>query len=493
MNRKEFIKLSGISTAGLLIGSSSQFLSSCSMSTMGDMNMGQSVSVSEGSFTVPLSTPQVVGNTVNLTAQNISTVIQGFGTVSGLGYQPNSILGPTIKINSGQSVTINLLNQLGENTNTHWHGLKVPPVMDGHPENVISAGSSFNYNFTINQRAGLYWYHPHADGTTAKQAFQGLGGLFVVNDLEESALKLPSGSRELFLAIQDKRISSGKILYSPTMHEQMSGLMGQYVLVNGNYSPFHLVETAKYRVRILNGSNARIYNLALSNGKPFTVIGNDGGLLATSKTVSSLMISPGERADLIIDFGGLTLNSELFLISKTFDGGNSQGNQEFRIMKFKVNSEIVDTYSIPNSLSSIAPLTESMSTKTRLFEISNAHMMGGSSGMMMHTINNKSYDPNRIDETVTKGAVETWIFDNTYGNEPHPMHLHGVLFQILSRTGGRNTLTALESGWKDIALCMPGEKVKVIIPFDGYSGKIIFHCHNLEHEESGMMGQYQVV
>jgi FtsP/CotA-like multicopper oxidase with cupredoxin domain len=114
------------------------------------------------------------------------------------------------------------------------------------------------------------------------------------------------------------------------------------------------------------------------------------------------------------------------------------------------------------------------------------------SGMMMHTINNKSYDANRIDELVPNGAVEIWTFDNTNGQEPHPMHLHGVQFQILNRTGGRGTLTALEKGWKDMALCMPGEKVKIIVPFNGYTGKFVFHCHNLEHEETGMMGQFQV-
>ena len=141
--------------------------------------------------------------------------------------------------------------------------------------------------------------------------------------------------------------------------------------------------------------------------------------------------------------------SELFLISKTFNGGNAQGTKEFKIMKFKVTTQVVDNFSIPTTLSSIAPLTESMATKTRNFEISNVDS-GSMSGMMMHTINNKSYDANRIDELVPNGAVEIWTFDNTNVQEPHPMHLHGVQFQILNRTGGRGSLTALEKGWKDI-------------------------------------------
>jgi FtsP/CotA-like multicopper oxidase with cupredoxin domain len=494
MKRRNFIKLSGLSTTAILVSSSIPFLSSCSNSNMdmgGNMNMGQPVPVTEGNFSALFAIPPIVSGTTILTAQNVTVNSNGFGSIKGLGYSLGSLLGPTMKLNSGQSMNVNFVNQLNEKTNIHWHGLKIPANMDGHPENFINAGGSFNYNFTVNQRAGLYWYHPHAEGTTGKQVFQGLAGLIIVNDSEETALNLPSGIRELPLVIQDKRISAGNIPYAPTMMDQMTGLMGQYILVNGVYAPIHNVETAKYRVRILNGSNARIYNLALSNGASFTVIGNDGGLLATPQTVNSLIIAPGERADLIIDFSSMGLNSELFLISKTFMGGNAQGTQEFKIMKFKVTTQVVDNFSIPTTLSSISPLTESMATKTRDFEISNVDS-DSMSEIMMHTINNKSYDANRIDELVTSGAVEIWTFDNTNGQEPHPMHLHGVQFQILNRTGGRGSLTALEKGWKDMALCMPGEKVKVIVPFNGYTGKFVFHCHNLEHEETGMMGQFQV-
>lgn len=494
MKRKDFIKLTGVTTTGLFVGGSIPFLSSCKKMgmDMGNMNMGQPIPVTEGDFTSLFAMPQTLGGSTTLTAQSVSANIKGFGIVNGLGYQANGLLGPTIKVNNGEAININFVNKLSEKTNIHWHGLKIPANMDGHPENSINAGGTFNYIFNVNQRAGLYLYHPHADGTTAKQVFQGLAGLFIVNDSEESILNLPSGNKELLLVIQDKRISSGTIPYSPSMMEQMTGLMGQYILVNGIYAPIHNVETAQYRVRILNGSNARIYNLALSNNASFTVIGNDGGLLATPETVNSLIIGPGERADLIVDFRSMVLNSELFLISKTFNGGDAQGKQEFKIMKFKVTNQVTDNFNTPSSLSSISILTENMATKTRNFEISNVDS-GSMTGVMKHTINNKTYDANRIDESVTKGAIEIWTFDNTNGKEPHPMHIHGVLFQILNRTGGRNSLTALEEGWKDMALCMPGEKVKVIVPFDGFSGKFVFHCHNLEHEETGMMAQYQAL
>jgi FtsP/CotA-like multicopper oxidase with cupredoxin domain len=455
------------------------------------MTMGKPIPVTEGNFTTQLDIPTVVGNTAILTAQNITTNINGFGNVTGLGYNINGLLGPTIKVNNGATVNFNLVNQLNEKTNIHWHGLKIPADMDGHPENTVNAGSSYNYTFNINQRAGLYWYHPHADMLTGKQVFQGLAGLFIVNDSEENTLNFPSGNRELPLVIQDKRISVGTIPYAPSMMEVMTGLMGQYVLVNGIYAPFQNVETAKYRVRVLNGSNARIYNLALSNNAIFTLIGNDGGLLATPQSVNALILGPGERADLIIDFSQTPINSELFLISKMFDGGTVQGMQEFKIMKFKTTSQVNDNFVIPSTLSSITTYTESMATTFRNFDIQN-NGMSMSSSMMSHTINNKVYDSNRIDESINNGTIEVWTFDNTNGTEPHPMHLHGVQFQILSRTGGRGIVTPLEFGWKDMALVMPGEKVKIIIPFNAYTGKYIYHCHNLEHEDSGMMGQFQV-
>lgn len=456
------------------------------------MGMGQPVSIIEGDFTTPLAIPAIVGASTTLSAQHVSPSILSFGNVSGLGYSSAGLLGPSIKVNSGSLVSINLENQLSEKTNIHWHGLKIPASMDGHPDNTVSAGSSFSYSFTVNQRAGLYWYHPHAEMLTGKQVFQGLAGLFIVNDSEETALNLPSGNREIPLVIQDKNISFGQIPYAPSMMEVMTGLMGHYVLVNGVYAPFHTVETATYRVRILNGSNARIYNLALSNGASFQLIGNDGGLLANPQTVSSLLLGPGERADLLIDFSQTALNSELFLISKAFNGGSSsQGTQEFKIMKFRTTTQTTDNFVLPSALSSIANISEAMATIHRNFDIQNTGM-GMMGGGMTHTINDKVFDTDRIDENVANGAIEIWTFDNTNGAEPHPMHLHGVQFQILSRTGGRGGLTPIESGWKDMALCLPGEKVKIIVDFSGLSGKYLFHCHNLEHEDNGMMGQFRV-
>jgi blue copper oxidase len=276
--------------------------------------------------------------------------------------------------------------------------------------------------------------------------------------------------------------------------------MGSNILVNGVYSPFKDVKTRNYRLRVLNGSNGRIYNLALSNGVSFSVIGSDGGLLPSPRTVSSLLLGPGERADLIVDFSNYAIGTELFLESKTFSAGATQGTQSFKIMKFKVTQKDKDSYTLPATLSAINSISKGNAMKTRSFDISNGGMgnMGGmgNGGMMMkgmHRINNKVYDHSRIDETVQSGSTEIWVFDNSLGNEPHPMHIHALQFQVLERSGGRNGLIPTEGGWKDTVLLLPGEKVSVIMTFGQNKGKYVLHCHNLEHEDDGMMLQFEII
>lgn len=496
MKRKQFLKISGLTTGSVLLGSYvTSFLTSCgkgqmNMGGMSGMN-GTPVNVTEGSFTRLLPIPSVVGANASLSPQATVSNINGTN-LNVLGYQPDSILGPTIQVNRYSTVSFNVQNRLSEPTNIHWHGLKIPSNEDGYPTDVISSNNNFTYQFLVNQRAGLYWYHPHPDGLTAKQVFQGLAGLFIVNDAEETALNLPSGINEIPIVIQDKRLSATGINYAPTTMEVMSGYMGETIIVNGVASPFTEVSTRFYRLRILNGSNARIYNLALSNNADIIIIGNDAGLMKSPATVKTLILAPGERLDVLVSFSGLTVGTELFLENRLFDGaGTAQGKQAFKIMKFKVTQTVTDNFSVQATLSGIVSLNATAAVKTRTFDISNAGMsMGG--GGMKHTINNKTFDASRVDENVNKDTTEIWIFDNSQGTEPHPMHIHGIQFQVLQRTGGRGTLIASESGWKDTVLVMPGEVVKVIAPFEANTGKFVFHCHNLEHEDDGMMLQYQL-
>lgn len=499
MQRRNFLKLSGLSAgAAITSGSLAGFLISSS-GCKREHHIGllaQPVRVTEGDFSSQLSFPSQAGVNQTLTAQATTANLKG-ANIPVLGYQPNSLLGPSFKVNKGDAVNILLQNNLSEPTNIHWHGLKVPALMDGHPDQLVNAGGTFRYQFMVNQRAGLSWYHPHPHAKTGKQVFQGLAGLFIINDAEEAALNLPSGPYEIPLVIQDKRITTTGITYNPSMEEVMAGFMGESIVVNGVYSPYTEVATRYYRLRILNGSNARVYNLAFSNNADMIIIGNDGGLLKNPVTVKEILIAPGERLDVLVNFSGVSVGTEIFLVSKEFAfGGNAQGKQTFRIMKFAVTTAVADTFTVPANLSAIITIPASSAVKTRTFDISNAMKHHGypvNDGMQMrHRINGKIFDSSRIDESVSVNTNEIWVFDNSQGDEPHPMHLHGVLFRVLDRSGGRGNLIASENGWKDTVLVMPGEKVSVMVSFENNAGKFVFHCHNLEHEDDGMMLQYQL-
>ena len=274
------------------------------------------------------------------------------------GFQFNqSYPSPTIKCQHGDRIKAIFENQIGQDSIIHWHGLIVPPDMDGHPKDAISGGA-YEYDFLINQRAGTYWYHPHPDRITGDQVYKGLAGFFIVEDEEEKALDLPNGEFEIPLLIQDRRsTSSGEIVYDPSMHEQMmTGFLGDKVLINGTPAAFKDVKKGRYRVRLLNGSNARIYNIAFQNQLPFTLIGGDGGLLPKALEVDQLLLAPGERADILIDFSKFS-QERASLVSLPFDipssGGmmNGMGNMmggsspeqgaSFKLMDFKIIDERV--------------------------------------------------------------------------------------------------------------------------------------------------------
>jgi blue copper oxidase len=375
MERKDFFKFTGSATALVLFGGIASLFESCKKTTM---KMSAAISVLTGKFDNVLRLPPIISGTspINLVAKkNTTSIIKG-KTSYVLGYG-DSILAPIIKVNNGQTVSINFQNQLEEITNIHWHGLIIPENMDGHPQNKVLPNSSFNYRFTINQKAGTNWFHPHPHLITGRQVFKGLAGMFIINDSEEVALNLPSGEFEIPLIIQDKRIyTDGNINYSPESMDVMSGYFGQYICVNGSWSAYHNIKTKIYRLRILNGSNARVYNLSFSNSLNLNIIGSDGGLLGTTQTVPNLLLSPGERIDVLVDFSSLSAGEEVYLQSNSFNGGDSQGYESFKIMKFNVTEQVPETFSIPTVLASFTSLASSLSIKTRSFEIANNHSGG---------------------------------------------------------------------------------------------------------------------
>lgn len=498
MNRQHFLRTLGFGAVASITGSS--LITGCNTHDMSGMNMMPGMenigpAVTEVSFSTPLRFPETITESGQLTAKSVTESILPGKNARVLGYR-SGMLGPTIRIQNGSDVSLRFANNLNEESNIHWHGLLVPADMDGHPTQLVSAGGSFTYSFRLNQAANMAWYHPHPHEKTGKQANLGLAGMIIVETAAERALNLPSGNYELPLVIQDKRLdASGSPSYNPDMNDVMIGYMGETITVNGVGGAFQNVSTRMYRLRIVNGSNGRIYNLALSNDAPFWLIGSDGGLLSAPEQVTALLLSPGERADLLVDFSKVAVGTDVFLKSNTFGGASSQGGQAFNILKFNINKTETDPFQMPASLSTVTPLSTASATKTRLFDIGiSMESMSGMKGMNMrgmHTISGKTYVASRIDETVKLGDTEIWEFNNAKGDEPHPMHLHGTFFQVISRVGGRNTLYASEKGWKDTVLVMPGERVRIIAQFNK-PGTFVFHCHNLEHEDDGMMLNFKV-
>ncbi len=450
--------------------------------------------VTTPAFSAPLAIPTVLdgGTNISFSAQTGVTLLGNGFTVNTLGYDKASILGPTIKIKQGEQFHLNFTNNLIEATNIHWHGLEVPADQDGYPTDVIQSGSTFSYQFMVNNRPGTYWYHPHPDMATASQVYRGLAGFFLVSSPQEAALNLPSGAFDVPLVLQDKRLEGG-LEYDPDNDDRSIGMFGESVLVNGIVGPLLEVAASTYRFRLLNGSNARIYNFALSDGAKFQLIGTDGGLLNTAEEVSAVLLAPGERADILVNFGALSVGSEIFLQSNPFSGTIAQGKQSFPIMKFKVSRQEKDSFVLPKSLLAVDVIPASAAVITRTFNI--GHMMShgrGMESMIMHQINGKTFDANRTDVVVNAGSTEIWEFDNNLGTETHPMHVHAGQFQVLSRSGGRNAVQPWEKGWKDTVLAFPGEKIRIIIKFPEHKGKYVFHCHNLEHEDGGMMLNYEI-
>ena len=379
--------------------------------------------------------------------------------------------GPTLVARKDETATITLVNRLPESTITHWHGMLVDHANDGQPVQAILPGAEYRYNFLIKNRAALNWYHPHPHLLTGKQVGMGLAGGFIIRDAEEDLLGLPSGpsgSYEVPLVLRDTAFdSTGNIAYKSSN----GGFEGPTPLVNGTLNPYLNVEPAVYRFRLLGGANARIFGLALGNGAPFVLIGNDGGLLSRSESITQVDLGPGERLDLLVDFRSMGAGSTVMLR----DLRAGWDLLEFR----RVGSAVVNNMPTIPVLSTITPLGPA--TVTRSFSFDG-----------MSRINGLVYDMHRIDFTVPFNVVERWQF-TTGGNAPHPVHIHGASFQVVSRTGGRNKLFPWESGWKDTVMLEDGETVEVLIRFDAYKGIYVMHCHKLEHEDNGMMLNFEVI
>ena len=409
----------------------------------------------------------------------------------------------------------------------HLHGSRTRSESDGLPEKWFTPGSSALYFYPNQQLPATLWYHDHALGITRLNVYAGLSGFYFLRDAGERNMELPSGDFEIPLMLQDRTLDDqGQLVYSPTMEDGIPlppgvwgpEFFGELPVVNGVISPYLDVEPRRYRLRVLNSSNSRFYDLYFNLAKhatdvpslvAFHQIGTDGGFLPKPAGLEKVLLGPAERADLIVDFSGLegkvvTLSNSAPAPFPGWASMNSPHAALYELMQFRVTRPISSARtSFSMAPVSFTKLDESASITTRDFVLfEKVDNQGRSLGVR---INGKGYD-DPVTEVVKLGSTEKWRFINTT-DDAHPMHLHLVQFQILQRHGydvaafstGALKLVGVprppqahEAGWKDTAVVRPGEVLIILVRFEGYAGRYVFHCHMLEHEDNDMMRPYEI-
>ncbi len=454
---------------------------------------------------------------------------------------------PTLVLQQGERARITLVNALDEPTIVHWHGLAVDTRNDGNGSILVAPGERFDYDFPVRNRGGMYWYHPHPHGRTAAQTYGGLFGVLMVEDDDEralrSALDLAVGITEIPLVLQDRRPGTA---YAPSAADMIHGFLGEEMRVNGTRQPYVDVATRLYRFRILNACNARTLSLAFRTTSgasfPFTLIGNDGGLLASPVPCTQAFLATAERIDVLLDLRDAVIGDTLRLETLAFDPMHAEGvtataatapatastaapattgtavdhaamghampaatattaphndaaswpeGAPRALLDLRVRSRVAYRRQVPQSLSTVST-TDPTNASERAFRL------GFAKGRWR--INDRVFEMGVTPIEVARGAAETWLIRNYHSSMPHAMHLHGFQFTVLARETSPEAIAALavdaqgrlatDLGRKDTVLVWPGESVRIGIDFrhpypDAQT--YMFHCHNLEHEDGGMM------
>ncbi|MGB3484895.1 MAG: multicopper oxidase domain-containing protein [Mycobacterium sp.] len=435
----------------------------------------------------PLDTGRVGADGVRrfaLRAQpGTSEILSGVNTPT-WGYN-GSILGPTLRARSGEAVAFDITNNLPEVTTVHWHGMRVPARCDGGPHQSIDPGGSWAPEWTVDQDAATLWYHPHPHGATEKHVYRGLSGFFLVDDDVSDALGLPRhyGVDDIPLAIQDRRFTSEGAL--DETDDSKYGLLGDTIITNGIADAYLPVRTERIRLRILNGSSSRLFNLARSDDAAFDLIATDGGLLEKPISLNRIQLSPGERAEIVLELRPaqtVTLRSLPIEPRAGLSDPASFGfDDTFDILTLRAEATLTASPALPGALASIPPLVDAATPAGRSFEL------------QWYMINGQRMDMNRIDLEIPVDSTEVWEIRNA-DNWPHNFHIHDVRFQVVS-IDGEAPPPAL-SGWKDTIYTEPGRTYHVSMRFSGEADPTypyMYHCHLLRHEDQGMMGQFLVL
>ena len=450
----------------------------------------------------PLLDARKENQSISLTVQAGRTMFFPGRESATLGYN-GSYLGPTIRVYRGDDVQMAVTNQLGEGTTVHWHGLIIPADVDGSPHQLIRTGETWRPILSVRQPAATLFYHSHVHDRTAEQVYRGLSGVLLVANDAERALGLPSeyGVDDLPLVIQDRQFEEGRLVLPGGMMTMMQGRRGNTLLVNGTPNAIASVPARFIRLRFVNGSNARIYYLSFNDDRAFHWIASEGGLLAAPVELRSLSLAPGERAEILADFSdgkpatlvtGPDPNASMMGGMGRLRGAvaDAFSTSKEPVLAFEVSGRGGSAAVLPARLADHERLDASRAVKRRRFVLNMGMggMMGGGrgSGMGIGAINGSAFDMARIDERVRLGDIEIWEVSGE--TMSHPFHVHGVDFEVLSRGGGKPALR--DQGLKDTVLVK--EPVELLVRFTQPAVKapFMYHCHILEHEDNGMMGQY---
>ncbi|WP_103380003.1 multicopper oxidase family protein [Pseudonocardia dioxanivorans] len=471
-------------------------------------------------YRVPLPIPAVARPTGTLGGADLYEITQLAADVEiipGLrttiwGYD-GTFPGPTFETRSGRPVVVRHTNRLPVPTVVHLHGGHTPSDSDGWPlDLVLPVGDTSNWahvhngvpmvgntiagtrehHYPMSQRAATLWYHDHRMDFTAPNVYRGLAGMHLVRDDVEDALGLPTGDHELPLFVCDRAFAADGSFDYPSLDRTLrtvpgvedryvSGVLGDVVLVNGAPWPVHEVDGTRYRLRIVNGSNARRYSFALrvpgGPDLPFTQVGSDGGLLAAPVRQTALDAAPGERFDVVVDFAAVPVGTEVTMVNTLGTGSTAD------VVRFHVVRAARDDSRVPARLADdVAPLVPGPVVREFAF---GRGAVGDTRGW---TINGRAFDPNSSLADIPLGQVETWRFRS---DVHHPVHVHLDPFQVLARDG--KPPRATDVGWKDTVDVLPAEIVDVAVRFTDLAGRYVFHCHNLEHEDMAMMATIRTV
>jgi len=487
MKRRQFIATGAASSLLFISGCGGS--SSTTTTTTSPPTTNTSLITGANLFIPPLLDPTAVNGVKQYDIAIQESTHSFFNSLNTATFGMNqSYLGPTLLLKNGDDVSINFQNNLNETTTIHGHGMHLPAIMDGGPHQMITAGSSWSAQYTVNQRACTNWYHPHLMGKTAEHVYKGLAGMIIIEDAESQALNLPNayGVDDLVLVVQDRVFdSSGQILYAPSNMQIMQGYRGNTLITNGQAAPAFSANAGLLRLRILNGSNAGLYRFSFADGRQFHQIGTDNSFLEAPVAVTSVLLSPAERAEIVVDLSNDAGQSLALKVFEEIDG------LDHTALTINTISQTSAVTALPMSLTSLGLLDPTLATNTRTFTLQGS----GNGGNPVLTINGAAMNINVVNETMPLYQTEIWEITNQM-NIGHNFHIHATHFRIIDRNGDPASVSENEKGFKDTVFLPANSRVRFLVTMTDYSdanGKYMYHCHFLEHEDAGMMGQFVVV